>query len=200
MTGIIILAAGSSSRLGSPKQNLLYQNETLLQRSIKSALATCCRPVIIILGANAEIIRPTIENLPVNIIYNENWQDGMSSSIRLGIRELQKTLIRVNSVILMLCDQPFVDSKLLTQLIPSNSAKSITACAYKRGIGPPAYFDGFYFPELLLLKGNDGAKNLILKYEANVTTIPFNLGNVDIDTEEDFKNLKANTKNTDETL
>jgi molybdenum cofactor cytidylyltransferase len=190
MTGIIILAAGISARLGTPKQNLVYEGQTLLQRTIKSALATVCRPVIVMLGGNAAIIKPTIENLPVNIVYNENWQEGISSSIRLGVVHLQKNHIKINSVILMLCDQPFVDAKLLHQLIPANSAKSITACAYNRAIGPPVFFDGYYFPELLLLKGNEGAKKLMLKHEVHITTVPFPLGNIDIDTLDDFEQLK----------
>ena len=190
MTGIIILAAGSSSRLGTPKQNLIYKGETLLQRAIKTALATGCHPVVVILGANAEVIKPTIEDLPIKIIYNKDWQEGMSSSIHSGISELQKTGTKISSVILMLCDQPFVNTELLLQLISENSKQDITACAYNNGIGPPVYFDGFYFPELLLLKGNEGAKKLIIKHEAHVTTVPFLLGSVDVDTVEDFERLK----------
>ncbi|MDB5088375.1 MAG: MobA-like protein [Mucilaginibacter sp.] len=190
MTGIIILAAGSSSRLGTPKQNLIYKGETLLQGAIKTALATRCSPITVVLGANFEVIKPTIEDLPVTIIYNEDWQQGMSSSISSGITELQKNEAKISSVILMLCDQPFVNKELLLQLISANSKQSIVACAYNKGIGPPVYFDGFYFPELLLLKGNEGAKKLILKHEAHVTTIPFLLGSVDVDTIDDFERLK----------
>lgn len=189
MTGIIILAAGSSSRLGTPKQNLVYKDQTLLQRAIKTALATSCSPIAVVLGANFEVIKPTIEDLPATIIYNEDWQEGMSSSIRLGISELQKNQAKIDSVILMLCDQPFVNTELLHQLALSGTKKSIVVCAYNSGIGPPAFFDSYYFPELLLLKGNEGAKKLILKHEAHITTIPFPLGNIDIDTLDDFERL-----------
>src|SRR6201996_8810255 len=160
MTGIIILAAGSSSRLGQPKQNLIYEGQTLLQRAINTALATGCRPVVVVLGGNAETIKPTIADTPVATIYNDDWQEGMSSSIRVGINELKKSEIKIDSLILMLCDQPHVDSKLLLQLIPEDQPKAIVACAYSGTIGPPAFFDEFYFPELLLLNGNEGAKKL----------------------------------------
>ncbi|MCR8556328.1 nucleotidyltransferase family protein [Mucilaginibacter sp. BJC16-A38] len=193
MTGIVILAAGSSSRLGKPKQNLIYKDKTLLQRTINAALETGCLPVIVVLGANADLIKPIAEDLPVEIIYNDDWEEGMSSSIRAGINALQKNETKVDSVILMLCDQPFVDAEILKQLIPTNSAKNITASAYNRAIGPPVFFDGYYFPELLLLQGNEGAKKLMLKYEVNITTIPFLLGSVDIDTTEDYENLKQNS-------
>jgi molybdenum cofactor cytidylyltransferase len=190
MTGIIILAAGSSSRLGTPKQNLIYKDETLLQRAIKAAQSTGCYPIIIVLGANFKAINPTIEDLPVSIVYNADWQEGMSSSIRFGISELQKNQAKIDSVILMLCDQPFVNTELLHQLILSATKRSVVACAYNSGIGPPTFFDSYYFPELLLLKGNEGAKKLILKHEAHITTIPFPLGNIDIDTLDDFEQLK----------
>jgi molybdenum cofactor cytidylyltransferase len=190
MTGIIILAAGSSSRLGAPKQNLVYEGHTLLQRAIMTAQSTRCHPVIVVLGANFETIYPTVENLPVTVIYNDDWKDGMSSSIRLGIRELQNSQAKINSVILMLCDQPFVNTELLDQLILSATKKSVVVCAYNSGIGPPVFFDGYYFPELLLLQGNEGAKKLILKHQDHITTMPFPLGNMDIDTMDDFERLK----------
>ena len=89
MTGIIILAAGSSSRLGTPKQNLGYQGQTLLQRAIETALASVCRPILVVLGANETVIKPTIELMPGNIIYNSDWHEGMASSIRLGVTEIK---------------------------------------------------------------------------------------------------------------
>ncbi len=190
MTGIIILAAGSSSRLGRPKQNLIYEGQTLLQRAIKAALATGCHPVIVVLGGNTEAIKPTIADTPVTIIYNDDWQEGMSSSIRVGINELKKSEIKMDSVILMLCDQPYVDAKLLLQLIPKDKSKAIVACAYSGTIGPPVFFDGFYFPELLLLNGKEGAKKLLVKYADRVATVPFPQGSIDIDTIEDYEGLK----------
>ncbi|MGZ3874897.1 MAG: nucleotidyltransferase family protein, partial [Mucilaginibacter sp.] len=152
MTGIIILAAGASSRLGSPKQNLVYEGESLLQRNIKAAVATGY-PVTVILGANAEIIRPTISHFAINIIYNDEWQEGIASSIRLGIGELKKTAPHIDGVILMLCDQPFVSTQLLLQLTPADASKNICACTYNGTIGPPAFFDDHYFPELQQLTG-----------------------------------------------
>jgi len=190
MTGIVILAAGSSSRFGTPKQNLVYQNKTLLQRNIEIALATGCHPVIVVLGANSDVILPTIESLPVEIAYNTAWGEGMSSSIRSGIAHLQTNHAKISSIILMLCDQPFVTTGLLLQLIAVSGPKSITACAYDKAVGPPVFFDSHYFPELLLLKGNEGAKQLMLKHEVNITTVPFVLGSIDIDTKEDFERLK----------
>lgn len=190
MTGIIILAAGSSSRLGQPKQNLVYENQTLLQRAIGTALQTG-NPVIVILGANEAVIKPTIQRLPADVVLNSNWKEGMSSSIRTGIHHLQNHHPKITSVILMLCDQPFVDAELLNNLLPANKSKAIVASGYNNTIGAPAFFDGYYFSELLLLKGSEGAKHLMLRHEEQVVVVPFPLGDVDIDTVEDFERFKS---------
>ena len=190
MTGIIILAAGSSSRLGQPKQNLIYQGQTLLQRAVEAALSLACGPVLVILGANENVIKPTIENGPAKIFFNNHWEEGMASSIRLGIVELIKVKPAASGLVLMLCDQPFVNADLLQQVIENKEECGITACGYNGTTGVPVYLDRFFFDELLLLEGKEGAKKLLSKYEAIVSTVPFPLGNVDIDTIEDIKNLE----------
>jgi molybdenum cofactor cytidylyltransferase len=189
MTGIIILAAGSSSRLGKPKQNLIYRGQTLLQRAIETANASISQPVMVVLGANADVIEPTIVNCQVNIIYNPDWAEGIASSIRLGITEIQKIEPNIASIILMLSDQPFLDTHILNFLVLSKSKTGIVACSYNDIVGPPALFDAIYFPELLSLKGNEGAKKLLVEYADTISTIPFPRGSVDIDTVEDYEKL-----------
>src|SRR5260221_954850 len=191
MTGVISLAAGSSSRLGVPKQNLIYQGQILLQRAIETALVSVCQPVIVVLGANENVIRPTIEEMPVNIISNRDWQEGMASSIRLGIKEIQNLEPNIASIILMLCDQPFIDFSILNVLVKTqtNNEGGIAACAYNDTIGAPVLFDAIYFKDLLMLKGQEGAKKLLLKYSDKVLSIPFPLGRVDIDTIEDYEKI-----------
>lgn len=189
MTGIIILAAGSSSRLGKPKQNLIFSGQTLLQRTIHTALRINCGPVIVVLGGNANLIKPALGNFEVDIIFNADWQEGISSSIRTGIQHLEKKHPQANSAVLMLCDQPYVDENILQKLIAAGKQGTIVASGYNETTGPPAFFGRYYFPELLALKGNEGAKNLMLKHKQEVTTIPFELGGVDIDTVEDFQRL-----------
>ncbi|WP_428329593.1 nucleotidyltransferase family protein [Mucilaginibacter sp.] len=189
MTGIIILAAGSSSRLGKPKQNIVYQDKTLLQKTIETALAVAGNPVIVVLGANSHVIKPTIEHLPITIVYNEDWQQGMASSIRSGLNELRNTSPDKSAVLLMLCDQPFADIELINLLITNHQENGITASAYNDTTRPPAIFDKYYFDELLKLKGSEGAKKLLLKYADTVNTIPFPLGSIDIDTLKDVDEL-----------
>ncbi|SEP04065.1 MULTISPECIES: NTP transferase domain-containing protein [unclassified Mucilaginibacter] len=192
MTGIIILAAGSSSRFGSPKQNLVYQGKTLLQRAIQTALTSaCCDCAVVVLGANEGEIRPNISDQQVNIVYNPDWQEGMASSIRLGIAQLMYLEPLITSAILMLCDQPFVDPLLLYQLTERKTENDtgIIACEYKNTLGVPALFDKKYFVKLMKLTGSEGAKTIINAYPDDVMSVPFGLGAIDIDTIDDFERL-----------
>lgn len=190
MTGLIILAAGSSSRLGTPKQNLVFQGTTLLQRAITTALAADRANVMVVLGANAVSIEPTIADQPIQIIHNPDWQEGMASSIRIGLAAMQLSAPQIRSIILMLCDQPFVDVAIIDQLIKASAQHSLVASAYNGTIGPPALFGSAHFEELLNLKGNEGAKKLLLKYADEVFKIPFPLGVIDIDTLSDHERLE----------
>ncbi|MDB5247667.1 MAG: MobA-like protein [Segetibacter sp.] len=193
MTGLVLLAAGASTRLGQPKQQLQFKGKTLLQQAIDTAIHSGCSPVIVVLGANAGPIEDELENLRVRIIHNSQWQEGMASSIRLGIDELQKAEPAISYVIVMVCDQPFVDSLLLQQLIEAkkSTGKKIVASFYNNTAGVPVLFDKSLFPELLLLKGQDGAKKLLVKHSEEVALIPFPLGNIDIDTADDYKALAS---------
>jgi molybdenum cofactor cytidylyltransferase len=106
MTGIIILAAGSSSRMGTAKQNLNFKARTLLQTVIETAMASKCQTVAVVLGANAELIAPTIKNEPVHILINKNWSAGMGTSISYGLSQLLNLQPELISVLFMLTDQP----------------------------------------------------------------------------------------------
>jgi len=193
MTGLIILAAGASTRLGHPKQQLRFKGKTLLQNAIDAAIGAGCFPVIVVLGANAGVIEPGLDDLPVRIIHNSQWEEGMASSIRSGIDEVQKAEPGVGDVIIMVCDQPFADSLLLNQLIEAkgSSGKKIAASFYNNTAGVPALFDIDLFPELLMLKGQEGAKKLLVRHNDEVALIPFPLGDVDIDTKDDYKALDS---------
>jgi len=191
MTGLVILAAGESRRLGEPKQNLLHNGVSLLQHVVKTAVDSACRPVIIILGAYAEEIQFHIKEQQIIICQNPQWQEGMSSSIRLGIKMLQQTEPAVSAAVLTVCDQPHVNAELLENLINTKAAtgKDIIASSYNNTLGVPALFDKKLFPELLLLKGVEGAKKLLFKHTESVVSIPFPLGSIDIDTLQDYEAL-----------
>lgn len=191
MTGLIILAAGSSSRLGRPKQKLIYKGKSLLQHAVEEGLASNCSPIVVVLGADEDNIRTEIaEN--VQIVINMSWNEGLSSSIKCGLTRLLQLEPDASQAIIMLCDQPFVDSAILNKLMTEKEAagRAIAACTYDNTLGTPVLFDKRFFPDLLSLEGNHGAKGLVLDNESDVVSIPFPLGNIDIDTAEDYEKLK----------
>jgi molybdenum cofactor cytidylyltransferase len=190
MTGIIILAAGNSSRLGKPKQNLIYQGKTLLQHAVSAAANSSCQPVIVVLGAIMETILPEADKAQITILHNPNWQQGMSASIRLGITELQKTA-SIENVIIMLCDQPFADATIINHILQKHkqSRKGIIASAYNNTLGVPVLFNKKYFAELLELTGDEGAKKLLTVYTDDIEPVNFEQGAIDIDTVEDYEGL-----------
>ncbi|MEO5719058.1 MAG: NTP transferase domain-containing protein, partial [Chthoniobacterales bacterium] len=87
--GAVILAAGSSSRLGQPKQLLQYEGQALVRRAALAALDAGCEPVVLILGAAREKIAPTLHGLALTILPNESWERGMGTSLRLGVTVLR---------------------------------------------------------------------------------------------------------------
>ena len=189
---VILLAAGASVRLGTPKQLLQIQGETLLWRTAKYALAVSNR-VVVTLGANVEPLRKEIEDLPVKIVDNRNWESGMSSSIKCGLEELLTDGENLQAVIVMVCDQPFADEKLLAKIITAfqETNASIIACKYENTLGVPALFHENLFPELLALDEKSGAKHLIKKYVSQTGVVDFPEGAFDVDTPGDYEKLLA---------
>lgn len=193
MTGIIILAAGSSSRLGQPKQKLLYKGKSLLQHAVEEGLASLSSLMVVVLGSDAVNNRREIKEHPdIHIVINQNWEEGMSSSIKTGITELINLEPSISQAIIMLCDQPFVDAELLNKLIAEKqlSGKAIAACTYDNTLGTPVLFDRIFFPQLLMLEGQQGAKKIIIDNEEQLVPVPFPYGNIDIDTIDDYEKLK----------
>ena len=189
-TGIIILAAGESTRLGYPKQIAKYKDKTLLQLAIDAANGCDVHKRVLVLGANRDEIKKTFPGASIPNIPNPNYQKGMSSSLKIGLEYMLK-FDAPDQVIIMLCDQPFVDAKLLNKLMATQEkeGKGIVACAYSKTIGVPILFGKAYFQELMELKGDEGAKKIALAHEEDLVTISFPKGKIDIDTEEDLKEL-----------
>ena len=186
-TAILILAAGSSSRMGAPKQLLPYKNTTLLGYSIEQAKHINIKHVFCVLGANAEIIEKSIENYQIETIYNPNFKNGLSSSIFVGVKKLQHNF---DTILIMLADQPNVDFNYLNKLIKTSeeNPSKIIASNYQNKIGVPAIFPKKYFNQLLELKGDKGARNILNNNKSDIIKMPpFNL--TDIDTKEDYQNL-----------
>lgn len=194
MTGLIILAAGGSSRLGFPKQTLLYKGKTLIEIAIEAGLGSKCSTVNVVLGANAASIKNTIQHYPVHIIDNPDWKEGMASSIRLAVKTLQSEP-GIDSLIIMLCDQPFVTRATIDNLIykQQETGKKIIASSYNGTNGVPILFSRSLFDELASLQGQDGAKRILITHIGEMAAVPFKKGGIDIDTIADYENLINNT-------
>jgi len=188
---VIILAAGNSSRLGSPKQLLVYHNKTLIQNCIDHAKQVQAKPLIVVLGAHKELIKSQIDTLNITVVENDNWESGMASSITSAVKTLQDSFPDTDGLILMVCDQPFVDWKILSKLLlkQKETGKAIVASSYEGINGTPAFFHRSLFTELLDLKGDSGAKKILEKYKNSLACVSFEAGSIDIDTSEDYKNL-----------
>ena len=191
-TAIVILAAGTSSRLGSPKQLLEYNGKTLLQHAIDTALATGCPKVMVVLGARADMLKTELANEPIEVLENKNWQEGMTSSIRYALQNITIAGFQPESIIFMVCDQPFVTSSLLMSLVEKGveTGLPIIASGYDDKAGTPAMFHKSMFPQLMDLKGDKGARALLAAQPEKVAIVPFPKGVTDIDTVADYKLLK----------
>ena len=190
-TGMLILAAGGSSRLGRPKQLLPYQGKTLLQHITDEAIEANLAPIILITGAYADEVSAAINQREIEIIYNDQWQQGMASGIVAGLKHLVMHKSDIESVLIAVCDQPFVTAELLLNLskAKTDSGKGIVACSYSNTLGTPVLFDQRYFNALLQLNGDEGAKKLVQHHLYDVATVPFPEGTMDVDTEENYQKL-----------
>ena len=191
--GLILLAAGGSSRLGEPKQRLLLRGRTLLQRSLDAASASTAHPIIVVLGSGADSLRKDLVGQDVTTVVNKGWREGIASSIRCGIGELLVINPDTPGAILMVCDQPHVAASVLNKLITEHQRtnKAFIACSYGNTIGTPALFSRTLFGELLQLEGDVGAKSLLHRHRDEVGVIKFPEGSIDIDTVVDYQALSA---------
>lgn len=188
----LILAAGQSKRFGSPKQLLKWKDSNLLEHAIQSVCESKVSKTFLVLGANYAQILKEVKTNHVEIVRNETWEKGLGNSIAFGVNHILKSNANIDGILLMLADQPLIDSEYLDSLINKfeSDEEQIIASSYKNGKkGVPALFDKCYFKKLSNLKGDKGAKNLIGKYDKKVITLSAEQIIFDIDTKEDYKSL-----------
>jgi len=190
-TGAIILAAGRSSRLGSPKQLLQFHHKTLLQHTIDAFKVVGAKPLIVVIGGHADAVSASIEQEGIVLEYNPHWEQGIASGIVAGLETMNARYKEIKQVILAVCDQPYVSASLFEQLFSTqhSSSKNIVASAYKDTLGTPVLFTQKYFDLLLGLKGDEGAKKILRAFLEDVAQVDFPLGHIDIDTVADYEGL-----------
>ena len=186
--GIVILAAGESTRMGEPKQLLAYRGKTLLQHAIDTALSLSGAPVIVVLGAHTAPIRAQHDAPCAIFVKNPDWRDGMGTSVRTGLRELLSAHPAISAAIFLVCDQPLLSATTLGILIATHqqTGRAIVASEYGGALGVPALFAREMFPELLALESAGGAREIIRTHRDRAIGVPFPDGSIDLDTPADY--------------
>ena len=186
----IVLAAGGSTRFGTPKQLLDWHGKPLVRHVVETALEGSLSPVLVITGTDHEDISSELKGLPVEVVYNADWELGQGTSVKKGIEFLSKN---VGAAVFLLVDQPFIPPELLKKLRKAHVIKRapIIQPEVNGDRVNPVLFDQGVFPELQHLKGDTGGRALFSAYPPRSIPWEDNLIKRDIDTLEDYNELRS---------
>jgi molybdenum cofactor cytidylyltransferase len=193
----IILAAGGSTRFGSPKQLARWHNSTFIERVVDTALKARVNPVVVVLGAAAGQCRQLLEGRPVTIVENPDWSAGQSTSLKAGLNQLPAG---ISGVVFLLVDQPAIPSDVIDKLVQRHqeTLAPVVWPEYKGRRGNPVLFDRALFPELSVLRGDIGGRPLLQRYAHNAERVAVNSPAIlnDIDHPEDFPPAETGREGT----
>jgi molybdenum cofactor cytidylyltransferase len=191
--GCIVLAAGPSMRMGEPKQLIPFHGRPLVALAVEAALASPVWPVVVVLGANAEKIRPSLARLPVLAVENPAWAEGMASSIRTGITALRQFARSMDGAVVALCDQPAFSAGAISRLIAAQrqTGRGIAAAQYLGRCGAPALFMRRHFDALASLTGEEGARALLNGDPDGVAAVEMPELAADLDTPADVARFRS---------
>ncbi len=189
--GVLIVAAGESKRLGTPKQLLQFEGQSLINRLVSIVRESGSFPITIVLGAEAASIQGQLKDNNLNVVTNEDWREGMGSSISVGLKQMMDKETELDGVLILVCDQPFIKPESIQSLVDlqKKTVLPMAACFYENIIGTPALFHKSMFPKLLKLTGDIGAKKIMKEDIADVAKLNFEKGIIDIDTMEDYQKI-----------
>jgi molybdenum cofactor cytidylyltransferase len=205
-TAAIILAAGSSTRMGNGRHKLLLplNNRPVLAHVIDATRASQARPIIIVLGHEADQVLTHIESYArhpdILFVQNPDYLQGMSTSLKMGIEILisndyrkNKSMGEVDSVLILLGDQPLITPQIIDTLVVTwhTTGKRIIAPNYAGKRGNPTLFAASLFPELLQITGDEGGRSVLERHRQEVETIELGdaEANYDVDTWEAYQQV-----------
>lgn len=185
----IILAAGSSSRMGVPKQLLPIHKMTLLEHCLKNIKDSAVSTTICVLGANSAQILDEVKDKEVIFICNKDWKKGLSSSIQAGVRYLRDYSKSHQGILITLADQPEISSQYYNELLHhfSRYPDHIIASRYDTRCGVPAIFPEIHTQSLMDLEGDRGAGSFLNSIQENIISVNNNINLMDLDTPEQYK-------------
>lgn len=188
---IVLLAAGNSKRIGSSKQLLPWADSTLLGNAVKIIRSTNAYKVFVVLGAYKDEIIEKVDLSETIVLVNENWEQGMGSSIALAVEEINQNHSDIDGVLFTLADQPFISNTHLITIIELHlkEKQSILITKREQYRGIPALFPRKFFPELMLLSNDEGAKQIVTNNKTQVIEVLTQDGTDDIDTIETYERL-----------
>jgi len=183
----VLLAAGGSRRMGRPKQLLTVGGQPLLRLVTERMLQAKVSPVMVVLGAESELIAPTLAHLPVHIVVNPAWPEGMGSSIRVGVEAALSHTPGLEALIVSLGDQPGLPEGHLDQLIARYHQGRCSLVASRHGPHrlPPVLFGREWFSALRTLTGDAGAREILRAERPDFASVPLSDA-TDIDTPDDY--------------
>lgn len=181
--GVLVLAAGQSKRLGYPKQQLVYKGDTLLRNAVRTACALGAAATAVTAGNNAEAVQQQLQDMPVTVLENTAYAEGMASSIRTGVQYLTQQHPHLQHILIMVCDQPHLTTQHLRTLIHRQqiTGTGVTASYYAERKGVPAVFNRSLFQQLEQLQGDKGARYLIEALGNEVEQVDFPALATDVD-------------------
>jgi molybdenum cofactor cytidylyltransferase len=184
---IVILAAGSSSRMGQSKQLMRVGDEAMLRHAIKKAQSSSADNCVVVLGSNEHAHLDAIIDLNALVVVNPHWERGMGSSLKAGLKFLI-THDKPDAILVMLSDQPAITTNHLNNIINAyhSSRIPIVAAEYSGSPGVPALIDSSFFYEVMNLEDRSGAKSLLIKHKNNSLLISMPEAAIDIDTPDDY--------------
>lgn len=189
--GFVLLAAGSATRMGQPKQLLDFGGVPLVRHAAMEAMASGCSPVVVVCGAQGDAIASALAGLPVLIAHNTRWEEGMGTSIQCGIQELARCAPDAKGMILSLADQPLLDRETFRLLVETQhrTGEPIVSSAYGGTVGVPVLFCREIFAQLLSLPASQGCKGVIQRNSAMAAMVDCPDALADVDTPEDYQRV-----------